>query len=197
MGAILRYSLLASLALLLNGCGSLPYSIANPTVTRPAADKALIVFMRPDRGGMARMLGSAGGADTYAMIYQDDQYIGQLLPKQQLAYELAPGKYTFMLSAFTADFMIAEVAAGRKYYVNVETIPMGVSVGFKFRPQNGALDQNKIDALHAVMKRVVPNAKGEEMARKDEGHRQKLKDKYYAQWQVNSDHAALNIEAGY
>ncbi len=196
MQTVLRFAVLSFLAVALYGCGSTPYNVVTPNVTSPVTGKAMIVFLRPDRGGMSFMMGSAGGAGTYAMLYQDDKYIGQLLPKHQLAYEVDPGKYTFMLAGFTADFMEAEVQAGKKYYVTVETIPMGVGIGFKFRPQNGQQDQAKLEVLHKAMKRVEPNDMGQQMAEKNEAKRQKLKEKYFTQWQNSKDRSVLNASAG-
>jgi len=196
MQTIFRFAILSVLAMFLYGCGSLPYNVVKPAVTEPVSDKAMIVFMRPDRGGMAFMMGSAGGSGTYAMLYQGDKYIGQLLPKHQLAYEVEPGKYNFMLAGFTADFMEAEVQAGKKYFVNIETIPMGIGIGFKFRPQNGQQDQAKLEQMHKAMKRVEPNEAGQKFAANHESKRMKLKEKYYTQWQNSKDRTVLNSNAG-
>lgn len=121
MGIRLRHTLtfaLASLALLLSGCeGTIRHMrevpAAAPAVV-PEAGKAMVVFMRPSGLGFAVQSSVFEIKDNYPVL------VGIVAAKTKVAYQVNPGKYLFMTIGENADFMTAEVAAGRTYYVRVE-----------------------------------------------------------------------------
>jgi hypothetical protein len=80
----------------------------------PSADKAVIVFLRPS--------GYGGGvqASVYDVTQPSSQeFIGVVSGGTKIAHAVAPGKYLFMVIGENADFMDAEVEAGKTYYVLV------------------------------------------------------------------------------
>lgn len=79
----------------------------------PEEGKALVVFMR------ASFVGSAISASVYDAPDSDTQFIGVVQNKQKIAYQATPGPHRFMVIAENADFMDANLEAGKTYYVLV------------------------------------------------------------------------------
>ena len=82
--------------------------VMSPPV-EPTADKALVYFMRPTE--------AAFGA--HAAVYDGDQFVGFVPFNQKLAYQTTPGEHLFYVVSEAADFMTADLVAGRTYYAQV------------------------------------------------------------------------------
>ncbi len=130
-----RFSAIFSLLLLvliLSGCaGSVknmqPVS-ADEVITAPDAGKSMVVFMRPSGFGFA--------IQSSVFEINDDKPIlaGIVAAKKKVAYQLEPGKHLFMVVSESADFMSAELEAGKTYYALV-TPRMGVwKARFSLKP---------------------------------------------------------------
>jgi hypothetical protein len=92
------------------------------------AGKALVVFMRPST------LGFAIASSVYELKPAGDVFIGIVPAKRKLAYVADPGSTRFMVVSEAADFMAAELEAGKTYYALV-TPRMGVwKARFSLRP---------------------------------------------------------------
>lgn len=98
-----------------------PASAGTPT---PEPGKALIVFMRAGRFAFL--------AD--AEVWEGDRFIGMLGTRTKVAWQVAPGEHHFMVTSEAADFMVADVVAGRTYYVLVKARPGSAMARFSFRP---------------------------------------------------------------
>jgi hypothetical protein len=87
--------------------------MANSMVSMKAvaapADKALVYFVRPNYLGFA----------INAAVYDGDKFIGIVPYDQKLPYIADPGAHTFMVVSEAADFMQAELLAGKTYYAEV------------------------------------------------------------------------------
>lgn len=101
--------------LLLGGCQS-ALMVAPTTEVEPkaTADKALVVFMRPS---------SFGGA-VQSSVYDtraegNDVFAGVVSSKSKVAYLAEPGEHLFMVVSENADFLAANLEAGKHYYVLV------------------------------------------------------------------------------
>jgi hypothetical protein len=109
---------LAALALLLSGCEGTIRHMREVPATAPAmvpeAGKAMVVFMRPSGLGFAVQSSVFEIKDNFPAL------VGIVAAKTKVAYQVDPGKYLFMTIGENADFMTAEVVAGRTYYVRVE-----------------------------------------------------------------------------
>lgn len=109
---------LAALALLLAGCeGTVQHMREVPAAAAPVAPapgKAMLVFMRPSGLGFAVQSSVFEIKDNYPAL------VGIVAAKTRIAHQVDPGKYLFMVIGENADFMTAEVAAGKTYYVRVE-----------------------------------------------------------------------------
>ena len=83
--------------------------------TVPGADEAIVVFLRPK--------GLAGAIQ--AAIYEVEEpepakLIGLVAAMKKVAYRTTPGRHVFMSVSEDADFITANLAAGKVYYVVVK-----------------------------------------------------------------------------
>lgn len=108
---VLSLAALAAMFLGLAGCAS-NLMQASPTgvVKAPASDKATVVFMRKS------MVAAAIRADLFEVVDGKLKFIGQLPTGNKIAWETTPGRKIYMAYGNAADFMIADVRAGRTYY---------------------------------------------------------------------------------
>lgn len=101
-------------AVLLSGCAGNPMqTVSNPTVQPSAADQAQVVFMR------SANTGKLNGASVYDVTQGQTRFVGILNNETKIAYPTTPGKHTFMVVSEAADFMDAELVAGKTYYALV------------------------------------------------------------------------------
>lgn len=119
----LPFSLAAAACLMLAGCASQSHELmqtVSPQVAREltiaAADGAVVVFMRPaERGG-------DGEAAVFDITAGNNNLVGIVTPDAKVAYRVASGERLFMVVGDDhADFMRAELAAGKTYHVTVES----------------------------------------------------------------------------
>ena len=71
---------------------------------------ATIVFMR------SSFVGAAIKTSIYEITNGETKFIGIMKNKTKINYETTAGKHTFMVVSEAADFMEAEVIAGKTYY---------------------------------------------------------------------------------
>ena len=99
---------------LLGGCvATSSYMTKAGAVPQPTSDKALVVFMRPSRYG--------GGiqASVYDTRGGSSEFIGIVSAKTKVGYLANPGQHLFMVIGENADFLNADLRAGKTYYVLV------------------------------------------------------------------------------
>lgn len=119
-------------AFLVTGCAG-PIShmremSAGETPSAAPPGKAVIVFMRPST------LGYAIASSVYELKSGGDVFVGIVPAKRKLAYVAEPGSTRFMVVSEAADFMAADLEAGKTYYALV-TPRMGVwKARFSLRP---------------------------------------------------------------
>ena len=117
MKKLLAVSCIALLGLLA-GCAGTVTNMREISVSQapaaPEPGKALVIFMRPSGLGFA--------VQSSVFEIKDDMpvLVGIVAAKTRVAHQVAPGRYLFMTIGENADFMSAEVAAGKTYYVKVE-----------------------------------------------------------------------------
>ena len=129
-----RYLAAVVMMFIITGCArerqmhALPASAAPP---QPAADKAVVVFMQPSSqaGGVASSL--------FELRRDGDRFVGILRYQQKVAYVAEPGRTRFMVVSRGAEFMDAELEAGKTYYVLLSPQTAG-TVWFSLRPIRGA-----------------------------------------------------------
>src|SRR4030067_430618 len=148
-------------------------------VTRPESGKALVYFVRPT---------SFGGA-IQATLYDGDDYLGTISAHTHLAYQAKPGKHLFMVIGENADFMQADLTAGKTYSAVVQP-RMGVwKARFSFQPASG------VDQLGAT-KQVAVSEEGRISAKENAASVPGKKAEYLPKWQDKSDNAQQTLRAG-
>jgi len=80
----------------------------------PAPGKAMIVFLRPSGMGFAVQ------STVYEVTGGKVDIVGVLPAKARTAYQAAPGEHLFMTVGENAEFMSADLEAGKTYYAKVE-----------------------------------------------------------------------------
>jgi hypothetical protein len=103
--------------------------VANPqVVATPAPDKSLLIIMRPS------VLGGAISSPVFDVTGGEPKLIGMPTAKSKFAYQVEPGKKRLMVVGESADFLEADVEAGKTYYA-VVTPRVGVwKARFSLRP---------------------------------------------------------------
>jgi len=95
----------------LAGCASNPMLIKKGAqVQKVSANEAQVVFMR------STFVGSAINASLYEVTDGTPKFIGIMGNDTKIAYSTKPGKHRFMVVSEAADFMEAELVAGKTYY---------------------------------------------------------------------------------
>ena len=132
------FTLLGSL--LLAGCASNPMApVADQAVQAPSPDMAQVVFMRDAYTGKAIV------SSLYDVTDGQTRFIGVMANGTKIAHPTPPGKHTFMVVSEAADFMEADLVAGKTYYALV-TPRMGLwKARFSLWPIS-----NEPDAAHSL-----------------------------------------------
>jgi len=100
--------LLVAVLSLLSGCAS-SMMIRSETVLVPGPDYAVVNFLRPS---------SLGGAIKFG-IWDKEDLVGILTPKNYIQYKASPGEHIFMTRAENWAVIKATVEAGKTYSVLV------------------------------------------------------------------------------
>lgn len=118
---------MAGALMLLGGCAMKPSTESAmskmmqsmTTVAEQAPDKARIIFLRPSAFGWLI------DAPVFYLNGDEEQLLGISTYGTRIDHMVAPGKHLYMVIGESADFMEAEVEAGKTYYALV-TPRMGV-----------------------------------------------------------------------
>lgn len=107
-----RFGLLVLLPVVvaMSGCASDLMKPSSGETLVPSDDKATIVFMRTS------FVASAIGVEMFEVTNGKLEFIGQLPKGDKLVRRTTPGKKVYMAYGTAADFMIADVRAGKTYY---------------------------------------------------------------------------------
>lgn len=115
MKRLLKLASAAVALVVLSGCVSTSEYMTAATGPAPqaTADQALMVFMRPSNYG--------GGiqASVYEVQGADNDFIGIVSANTKIAHLVEPGEHLFMVVGENADFVNANVEAGKTYHVLV------------------------------------------------------------------------------
>jgi hypothetical protein len=179
---------------LLAACGGAQMSPATePPVMR--AGESTIVFMRPSA------LGGAVSASVFDVTGPDTKFVGLVNYGTKYAHSVKPGKYTFMVIGESADFLQAEVAADRTYYVLV-TPRVGVwKARFSFKPvRQHELSGTEFASWTSATKYVVNTAETTGWAAQNAADINSKRTEYWPEWnskpQVQRDSQTLVVQDG-
>ena len=100
----------------------------------PERNEATIIFMRPSG------FGGAIQSTVFDATSPESKLVGIVSARTKIAYKTSPGEHLFMVIGESADFLKADLAAGKTYYALV-TPRMGV---WKARFSLEAIHKDKI-----------------------------------------------------
>lgn len=98
--------LLTIVLAMLSGCAS-SMMIRSETVLVPGPDYAVVNFLRPS---------NLGGAIKFG-LWDKENLVGILTPKNYIQYKASPGEHIFMARAENWSVIKATVEAGKTYYI--------------------------------------------------------------------------------
>jgi len=193
---------LAVILVFMAGCASAPpqVSLVEPTarITQPAPDKALVYFIRTSKLGWP----------FPSPIFDGDQHIGTLVLgwdtqkntqlKAYLAYQATPGKHRFSVYSENADFLPAELAPGKTYYVLVRVVPGVWKARFYLSPQKGQLPQSELDEVIASGRQLKLTEDGVKYVKDNAEDFKKVKEEWWQKYQARpaSERPELRPEDG-
>ena len=180
--------LIAASSIWLAACAGSPMVVStDQTVTAPAPDKAQVVFMR------SSFYGSAINASLFEVKGDTNEFIGIMANGTKIVKEVEPGEHTFMVVSEAADFMQADLEAGKTYYAMV-TPRMGAwKARFSFQPikkeanTEFSTSSDEFGDWVTNTKLVQNSEKSLLWAENNANSVNSKRDAYYAKWQSKDD----------
>ena len=178
-------------ALILAGCVSLKGMRAVPpdgVRLAPTAEQATIVFLRPAR--------TATTTSLFELRGSEQRFIGLLVTDTRLVYRTAPGATRFMVIGLSADFLDAELEAGKTYQVAV-LLGQGTEQFFVLRPvRPGAPQSAAVQYCVASCMWVENTERSEAWARREASSIQRKKARYLPAWESQPNRPTLVAKDG-
>jgi len=171
---------------LLGGCyplrGMRAVPVEQVSVSAPA-DQAAVVFMRWTGGSISTSLFELHGPQ--------DRFIGILVADSRMVYVAAPGRTRFMLVGQSANFMDADLVAGKTYHVGIVLGGLGERQ-FVFRPlRPDDLYQRDVKRCADSCTWVANTERSEAWARTQWSSIQRKKERNLPGWEGRTDRPAL------
>jgi len=167
-----------ALAVVLSGCaGSVKHmqAVANVNTTL-SSQEAAVVFIRPSTYGFPIQSSVFDVRTGQPMLLA-----GLVAAKKKLFYRTAPGPHLFMVMGESGDFLAANLAPGKTYYV-VDAPRLGIAAArFSLRPLKTE-EEALLPQWLAQTEWVVINAESSRWARENASEIQKKRAKYYPEW---------------
>lgn len=182
--------------LVLSGCAtSSKMQMIPPERVVSAADegKAMVVFMRPSN------FGGAIQSSVFDITNGSTELIGIVSANTKVSYQLEPGSYLFMVVSESADFMSAELAPNKTYYVLVTPRMGWWKARFSLKPIHGAeLDSAEFNGWMEECKWVENTPASDAWARENMSSILSKQQEYHADWmeKAASDRPKLLPEDG-
>jgi hypothetical protein len=147
--------------------------------SRPEHGKAMVVFMRPSSMGY--------GFQSSVFEVRDDQPVlaGILAQKEKMVYQADPGEHLFMVIGESADFMSADLQAGKTYYALV-TPRMGAwRARFSLKPINTyMLKSPEFNEWDTLCQWVVKIPEADQWAQANMPSIRSKQARYYQKWMM-------------
>lgn len=143
---------------------------------------ATVVFMR------SSFAGAAIKTSIYEVTSGETKFIGIMKNKTKINYETTAGKHTFMVVSEAADFMQADVIAGKTYYSMITPRPGAWKARFSMTPvrNDGTTKFNtgsdKFEKWKNKTEVVLMTEKSKAWYEKHKQSVEKKRTKYWAKW---------------
>ena len=178
--------LLSAIAVVLSACaGSTEYmrELNDSDVTyTPNANEAIVVFMRPSSDGWAIQ------ATVFEVTTEENELVGIVPAQKKLAHRTKPGRHLFMVTSEAADFMQAELEAGKIYYATVNP-RIGFTVRFSLAAVPKEIEPTKLEQWKNGCKWVETTGKTYVWASEKAYSFQQLREAYIDKWESKPEHA--------
>jgi hypothetical protein len=155
--------------------------------------KARIVFMRPSSTAYAIQ------STVFELDGESTLLAGIVAAKKKIAYDVAPGEHLFMVVGEAADFMSADVEAGKTYYALVTPRIGAWKARFGLRPvHRPEVDNGRADGWLSSCKWVAKNADSSVWATSNVQSIEAKREKYLAAWykKAEADRPRLEPQDG-
>ncbi len=144
----------------------------------PRSDKALVHFLRPGKVGYA----------IHAAVYDDQEFIGMVPYGQKLPYYADPGEHLFMVVSEAADFLKADLKAGKTYYIQVVPRMGAWRARFSLAPFGAARLQDPKARSWIDNARLIKNTEAAHTwAEQNHANVMKKREAYLAKWNTKPD----------
>lgn len=168
------------IGLALSGCASKymqPVGPERELIYEPSESEAVIIFMRPSA------FGGAVQSTVFDVTTGENILVGIVSSKAKVAHKTTPGEHIFMVVGESADFMGAEVEAGKKYYALV-TPRVGVwKARFSLKPiHKDELESEKFMDWFSNCSFVENTDSSYQWARDNADSIQSKRETYYQKW---------------
>ena len=183
--------IILSLASILTGYALTITTALAQAVPAPEPGKALIVFMRPSS------YGALNKSSVFDITSGNNEIISIVRATKKLTYSVDPGKHLFMVIAENADFMAADVEAGKTYYTLVQVRPGVLKARFSLVPiRKHELDGEQFRKWDNKTKLIEGDEKSAAWAQKKASSIEKKRAKYIVKWNEKSadDKAARTLQ---
>lgn len=182
------------LGLLLSGCAGSVKNMrelpADAPAATPQAGEAMVVFMRPSGVGFAVQ------SSVFEIVNDTPKLVGIVAAKTKVAYRTQPGKHLFMSVGENADFLNADLAAGKTYYAYVSPRIGMWKARFVLEPKTLKDQADPAFASDlADCKWVEVSAESTSWLNENLGSIQSKRAEYYADWQAKPADEKLKLEA--
>ena len=171
--------------LIIAGCGGTPKymkDITDPNTTYvPSADEALVVFMRPSTFGFA--IQSA----VFDVTTRENKVIGVVSAKKKLAYRTKAGRHLFMVTGESADFMQADLRAGKTYYALVNPRIGAWKARFSLGAVHKDIEPDKLNTWKTDCAWVESSEATRQWAKENAGSIQRKRDDYIQKWMAKPE----------
>jgi hypothetical protein len=169
-------------AVILGGCvtpePNMKLSLYMTGTVAPEPGKALVYFLRPSEAAFT----------GHAAVYDGDEFVGFSPYNRKLAYQATPGEHLFYVVSEAADFMTADLVAGRTYYAQVEPRMGAWRARYSLWAINA--DQLKTPEVRGWIDAANPVTNKEEAyvwAKKHAASVNNKREAYYAKWITKAD----------
>jgi len=190
MNTISKSAVLLVLVGLLAGCVGTPPKpaavVVEPSarISQPGPGKALVYFTRSGKFGWP----------FQAVLFDGDRHIGtstmewdpamNTAKKSYVAYEADPGQHLFSVYCENADFLPANLVAGKTYFVHIRPVIGVWKYRFYFSPQQGQLPQHELDQVIATGRQLMLTPEGIQYAKDSAEDFKQIKEEWWAKYQA-------------
>ena len=181
------------LAVLAAGCGTRGMRpVAQTTVAPPGPSEAVVVFMRP------LLVGDTYSTSVFDLRPDGDRFVAILRAQTRFAYRTAPGRTRFMLitTGGTDQFMDAELAGGKTYYVTVAYEAVGNTSSYVLKPLRTGPDSPEFKNCQAQCEWVENTERSETWGRNRLRELPQRKARYLPAWEARAPRPALTAADG-